>query len=207
MSRPFDVRLYLVTDASLLKGRDLADTVEASVRGGVTLVQLREKALDTKSFMAEARLLKRRLAPYGVPLIINDRVDVAMAAGADGIHLGQSDMPPADARRLLGPDAIIGLSLETVEDAGQLQEIPVDYVAASPVFSTPTKTDTALPLGLEGVRAIRRATSLPLVAIGGIHAGNLRDVLAAGADGAAVVSAILGAEHPETAARALRGFF
>ncbi len=207
MSRAFDVRLYLVTDASLLNGRDLADTVEASVRGGVTLVQLREKALDTKSFIEEARLLKRRLAPYGVPLIINDRVDVAMAAGADGIHLGQSDMPPADARRLLGPDAIIGLSLETVEDAGHLRGIPVDYVAASPVFSTPTKTDTSLPLGLEGVRAIRRMTSLPLVAIGGIHAGNLRDVLAAGADGAAVVSAILGAEHPEAAARTLRGFF
>lgn len=204
MSRPFDPRLYLVTDRTFLGGRELVDLVEAAVRGGVTLVQLREKTLDTRTFIKEAQRLKNILSSCRVPLLINDRVDVALAAGADGVHIGQSDMPLDDARRLMGPDAIIGLSLESVQDAENIRGAPVDYVAASPVFATPTKTDTAQPLGLEGVRAMRRLVTLPLVAIGGIHAGNLKTVMDAGADGVAVVSAILGAEDPEQAARALR---
>ncbi len=204
MSLAFNPRLYLVTDRALLHGRDLVDVILAAVHGGVTLVQFREKQIDTRTFVEEARRLKAALAPHGVPLIINDRVDVALAAEADGIHLGQCDMTPTDARRLLGPDAIIGLSLESVADAQAPLSSAVDYVAASPVFSTPTKSDTAAPLGLEGVRNIRELTSLPLVGIGGMHAGNARQVLEAGADGIAVISAILANDDPEQAACQLR---
>ncbi|NCC50798.1 MAG: thiamine phosphate synthase [Spartobacteria bacterium] len=202
MSVSFNPRLYLVTDRACLAGRDLIKTVLAAVRGGVTLVQLREKTRSTRDFVAEVRALKNVLDGTGVALLVNDRVDVALAAGADGVHLGQSDMAPADARWLLGPNAIIGWSLESVDDARALDGQPVDYAAVSPVFSTPTKTDIVPPLGLAGVRAVRALTTLPLVGIGGIHAGNARDVLAAGADGVAVISAICSAENPETAARA-----
>lgn len=207
MNRAWHPTLYLVTDRALLQGRDATDVITAAVRGGVTLVQLREKQLDTRTFVQEARALKEALLPYDVPLIINDRVDVALASGADGVHLGQRDMHPADARALLGPGALIGLSLETLHDADELPRLPVDYVAASPVFSTPTKTDTSAPLGLDGLRAIRAATTLPLVAIGGIHAGNARQVLDAGVDGLAVVSALLTAPDPEHAARQLRALY
>ncbi|MDD4735311.1 MAG: thiamine phosphate synthase [Kiritimatiellae bacterium] len=204
MSRAFDPRLYLVTARSLLRGRDWINVILAAVRGGVTLVQLREKHLDTRRFTEEARLLKTALTPHGVPLIINDRIDVALASGADGIHLGRRDMLPADARRLMGPNALIGLSLESMADAQAVLPSIVDYVAASPVFPTPTKTDTAAPLGIAGIRKIRELVSLPLVGIGGIHSGNVREVIEAGADGIAVISAILAADDPEQAARQLR---
>lgn len=199
-----DLRLYLVTDRALCLGRPLDEVVLAAVEGGVTMVQLREKDLSTRAFIEEARALKARLAPFGVPLIINDRVDVALAAGADGVHLGQSDMAVADARRLLGADRMIGLSIEDPAQAAQSDAAVADYLAASPVFSTPTKTDTAPALGLDGVARIRAMSDKPLVAIGGIHVGNAADVLQAGADGIAVVSAICSAEDPRAAARALR---
>jgi thiamine-phosphate pyrophosphorylase len=197
------LRLHLVTDATLCGRRGVEAVVEAAVRGGVTLVQLREKTLATRAFVERARALKARLAPLGVPLVINDRVDVALAAGADGVHVGQSDMPAADARRLL-PHALLGLSIETVEQVGEAEHAPVDYYGVSPVFATPTKLDVLAPLGLDGLRAIRAATRRPLVAIGGIDAGNAADVVAAGADGVAVVSALCAAPDPERAARALR---
>lgn len=197
------LRLYLVTDQALCRGRTLAEVVDAAVQGGVTCVQLREKELDTREFLAQALALKALLAPRGIPLVVNDRVDVALACRADGVHLGQSDMPPDEARRLLPPEVFIGWSVETPEDVKRSALLPVDYLGVSPVFATPTKTDTKAPWGLEGLRQVRAATGLPLVAIGGIQANNAAAVLGAGADGLAVVSALCSADDPAAAARAL----
>ena len=144
------------------------------------------------------------LAPRNIPLVINDRIDIALACGAQGVHLGQSDMPVADARRLLPLHMFIGWSVETLDDVARSARLPVDYLGVSPVFATPTKTDTLHPWGLEGLHRIRSATQLPLVAIGGIHFGNARDVLLAGADGLAVVSAVCAAPDPCAAAGVLR---
>lgn len=200
----FDYSLYLVTDRTLSLGRSTVEVVRAAIRGGVSCVQLREKGCSTREFMDEARLLKALLAGTGVPLFINDRLDVALAVGADGVHLGQNDLAIADARRLVGNRMIIGISAESVADAVRAEAEGADYIGASPVFTTPTKTDTAPPLGLDGLRAIRRAVRLPLVAIGGIDADNAAQVLRAGADGLAVVSAIVSAPCPRTAAAGLR---
>lgn len=198
------LRLYLVTDGSLTRGRALADVVGAAVQGGVRCVQLREKNLGTREFLAQALVLKALLAPSGIPLVINDRIDVALACGAEGVHLGQSDMPPEEARRLLPPQVFIGWSVETPQDVVRSALLPVDYLGVSPVFATPTKTDTKQPWGLDGLQSVRAASPLPLVAIGGIHAGNAADVLRAGADGLAVVSAICAADDPRAAAAELR---
>lgn len=199
-----DVSLYLVTDRSLSMGRATAEVVRAAVAGGVTCVQLREKACGTREFLDEARAVKVVLQGTGVPLIINDRVDVALAVGAEGVHLGQQDMVMGDARRLGPPGWIIGVSAESVEDAVRAEGEGADYVGVSPVFATPTKADHAAPLGLDGLRRMRAAVKLPLVAIGGIHAGNAREVVRAGADGLAVVSAIVAADDPRAAAAELR---
>ena len=199
-----DYSLYLVTDRALARGRATAEIVREAVAGGVTCVQLREKNGGTREFLDEARTVQAALRGTGVPLLVNDRVDVALAVGADGVHLGQRDMPIADARRL-GPSGwIIGVSAECVEDAIRAEQEGTDYIGVSPVFATPTKTDTALPLGLAGLRQMRAAVRLPLVAIGGIHASNAREVIRAGADGLAVVSAIVSADSPREAARQLR---
>lgn len=199
-----DYSLYLVTDRGLSRGRSSAEIVAAAVRGGVTCVQLREKHCSTREFIQEARSLQPLLAHYRIPLIINDRLDVALAVGADGIHLGQSDMHIGDARRLAGERMIIGISAETLEDAVIAEHEGADYIGISPVYATRTKTDTAAPLGLAGIRRIRQAVKIPLVGIGGIHLGNIREVIGAGADGVAVVSAIVGAECAETAAAELK---
>ena len=201
----FDPTLYLVTDRALARGRDLADVVRAAVAGGVTCVQVREKDCSNREFLDVARRVQAVLRGTGVPLLINDRLDIALAVGAEGVHLGQQDLTLADARRL-GPAAwIIGISAESVEDARRADAEGADYIGVSPVFATPTKTDTAKPLGLEGLRQIRAVTRLPLVAIGGINLGNAREVVRAGADGLAVVSAIVSADDPRAAAVALRG--
>ena len=202
MNHPF--RLYLVTDSALSLGRPLPAVVAAAAAGGVTAVQLREKGMPEEALVRAARELLLLLRPLGIPLLINDSPEAARRSGADGVHLGQSDMPAAEARRLLGPRALIGLSVESPAQAAAAAELPVDYLGISPVFGTPTKTDTAPPLGLSGITAIRRLTSLPLVAIGGIGPGNAREVLAAGADGLAVVSAICSTADPQAAARVLR---
>lgn len=208
---PSTLKLYLVTDESLCLHHSLTDVVQMAVQAGVTCVQLREKHLDTGAFVEKARALKsilRAHAPH-VPLMINDRVDVALAAAVDGVHVGQSDMAAADVRRLM-PTAIIGLSVESLSDVqAVLQEQSlrerrvVDYLGVSPVFATPTKTDTAPPLGLDGLASIRALTDLPLVAIGGIHADNARAVIDAGADGIAVVSAICSARRVDDAVKDL----
>ena len=199
-----DYSLYLVTDRALARGRPLADVVRAAVAGGVTCVQLREKEASAREFAAAARELLALLRPLGVPLIVNDRIDVALAAGADGVHVGQQDLSVADARRLGPPGWIVGVSAESVADAARAERDGADYVGASPIFATPTKTDHAPPLGLAGLRALRAATKLPLVAIGGLHAGNARETIRAGADGLAVVSAIVAADDPRAAAAELR---
>ncbi|MGD9613206.1 MAG: thiamine phosphate synthase [Kiritimatiellia bacterium] len=199
-----DYSLYLVTDRSLARGRTTGEIVRAAMAGGVTCVQVREKDCGPREFIEEARAVRAALRGTGVPLIVNDRVDVALAVGADGVHLGQRDMAIADARRLGPPGWIIGVSAECVEDAVRAEAEGADYIGVSPVFATPTKADHAAPLGLEGLRAVRAATKLPLVAIGGIQAGNAREVIRAGADGLAVVSAIVAADDPRAAADELR---
>lgn len=191
--------LCLVTDRGLCGGRPLEEVVLAAVEGGVTSVQLREKDLPTRDFLEEALRLRSLLEGRGVPLIINDRVDVALAAGAQGVHVGQSDLPPEVVRRLLGPSAIVGLSVETWEEVERAQDQPVDYLGVSPVFATPTKTDTRGAWGLAGLARIAAFSRHPLVAIGGVNRGNLGAVTRAGAQGIAVVSAICAAPDPRLA--------
>jgi len=195
--------LYLVTDRRFTCSRPLEAIVAAAVRGGASAVQLREKDCGTREFVSLARALQSLLAPLGVPLLVNDRPDVALAAGAAGVHLGQSDLPCEEARALLGPNAILGLSVDTLEQAHRAASLPVDYLGVSPVFATPTKTDTAPAWGLDNLVLLRRTSRHQLIAIGGIHAGNAADVLTAGADGIAVVSAICAVADPEAAAREL----
>ena len=197
--------LYLVTDRALCGGRPLEEVVAQAVAGGVTCVQLREKDLSTRAFVELAGALQRLLAPAGVPLIINDRLDVALAAGADGLHVGQEDMPCALVRRFMGPRAVIGLSVETWADVERAQDQDVDYLGISPVFPTPTKTDTKAAWGLEGIRRIRAFSRHPLVAIGGLNPANAAAAVQAGADGIAVVSAICASAEPRLAARDLAG--
>jgi len=174
-----------------------------AVQGGVACVQLREKGLCTRAFVEEAARIKALLSPVNVPLIINDRVDVALAVGADGVHVGQSDMPCEFVRHLMGPAAIIGLSVETWEDVVRAQDQPVDYLGVSPVFNTLTKTNTRSAWGLQGLARIRAYSRHPLVAIGGVNAANIADVVRAGAEGIAVVSAICSATDPRRAATSM----
>jgi thiamine-phosphate pyrophosphorylase len=204
MSRPrFDPSLYLVTDPALGRGRPLLEIVAAAVRGGVTLVQLRDKQAAGRELLAEARALVELLTPLAVPLIVNDRVDVAVAAGAAGCHVGQSDLPAAAARALLGPDALLGVSLDAVEQAVDIDPVMVDYVAHGPFAATATKADAGGAVGGEGIARVRALSRLPLVAIGGLDAGNLGPAITAGADGIAVVSAIMAAPDPAAASREL----
>ncbi|MEM7656517.1 MAG: thiamine phosphate synthase [Bacteroidota bacterium] len=198
---PADLLLYLVTDPRMTLGRDLIDVVEAAVKGGVSMVQLREKEATTRDFLAQAQRLKKVLAPYQVPLLINDRLDIALAVDAEGVHVGQSDMPVELAREMLGPDKIIGLSVENLAQATAANSLDIDYIGLSPVFSTQTKANIAPPLGLEGVEAIKKVSRFPSVGIGGINLQNAASIIQAGADGVAVVSYLMLADDPETSAR------
>ena len=198
--KSFDLSLYLVTDRSLSLGRTLESVVFDAAEGGVTMVQLREKDCSTLEFYQQAMLLKECLRPYRIPLIINDRLDIALACDAEGLHIGQSDIPYDIARKLLGKDKIIGLSVECLQDAVDANELDVDYIGISPVFGTPTKTDTAPALGLEGIREIVKISRHPAVGIGGINQTNAADIIEAGADGISVVSAIMSASDPKQAA-------
>lgn len=198
-----DLKLYLVTDRDLAGERDIADIVRQAVEGGVTMVQLREKKISTREFIALALRLKETLKPYGVPLVINDRVDVALASDADGVHIGQSDMPYGMARAILGPSKIIGLSVENFEQIEEANTLDVDYIGVSPVFATPTKTDTAEPFGLEGLKKAVEMSVHPTVAIGGMNEHTAADVMACGTDGIAVVSAIVCAPDPKESSKNL----
>ncbi|WNG19765.1 thiamine phosphate synthase [Cystobacter fuscus] len=198
-----DLSVYLVTDRLLSRGRELVDVVLAAVRGGATLVQLRDKDVPARETLALGRALLERLRPLGVPLIVNDRVDLALAMGADGVHVGQGDLPPEVARRLLGPDALVGLSITGAEDLPTLDPAVVDYAGVGPIFPTGSKPDATPALGLEELARLRRLLPVPAVAIGGISAANAAAVVAAGADGVSVVSAICSAEDCEVAASTL----
>ena len=203
MKKSFDLSLYLVTDRPLSGGRDMAWIVREAAAGGVSMVQLREKECSTAEFIALARELKRALSPLGIPLIINDRVDVALAVDADGVHIGQSDMPYDVACRLLGPDKIIGLSVETMEEVIAANALDVDYIGISPVYATPTKTDTLAPFGLEGIEEVMRLSRHRCVAIGGMNRDTIGEVIARGVEGVAVVSAIVAADSPREASEEL----
>lgn len=197
------LRLYLVTDRDAAKGRDMVGIVRQAVAGGVSMVQLREKNANTRDFIALGQQLMEVLQPLQIPLLVNDRVDVALAIGADGVHIGQSDMPFGIARQILGPDKIIGLSVENMDDLRIANDLDVDYIGVSPVFSTPTKTDTHKPFGLDGLRKAVELSTHPLVGIGGMNRQTAASVMRCGADGIAVVSAIVGAEEPMLASREL----
>jgi thiamine-phosphate pyrophosphorylase len=203
LRRPFDLRLYLVIGPDAVLGRPLRDVALAAVSGGATAVQLRQKGGATRAFVEEARALVAALRPHGVPVIVNDRVDVALAADADGVHVGQDDMSPEDARRILGPELLVGLSVTSLQEARAVNAAVVDYVGIGPVFATASKSDAAPPLGIEGMAQLCRALRLPAVAIGGINHRNAAQVLATGVQGIAVVSALCAAENPEHAAALL----
>ncbi len=192
-------RVYPLTDVQL-SGLSHAEQVRLLGLGGASLIQLREKRLPALEFYEQARAARQS----GVQLIINDRVDIAIAAGASGVHLGQDDLPPEAARKLLGPQAIVGYSTHSVDQAINAIKLPIDYLAIGPIFSTTTKSDTAPVLGLDGLRAVRDAIGeFPLVAIGGITLNNARDVIEAGADSVAVISALLSASDITTATQTL----
>jgi thiamine-phosphate pyrophosphorylase len=203
MKRTLDLSVYLVTDSRLCAQRGLVDTVRAAVAGGASVVQLRDKEAPDEDLIEQGRALKAALAGTGVPLIINDRLRVAAAIGAEGVHVGQADASIDAVRELLGPTAIVGLSIQTIAQARALAHLPIDYVGIGPVFATATKTDHAAPLGCDGLAAVRAATDLPAVAIGGLQPHHAACVLNAGCDGLAVVSAVCGQPDPEAAAAAL----
>jgi thiamine-phosphate pyrophosphorylase len=199
---PAVYRLCLVTDRDLGRGRRLDSIVAAAIRGGVSMVQLREKTASTRAFLDEAAALRTCLAGSGVPLIINDRVDVALAVDADGVHVGQSDMPVEAVRRLIGPGKLIGLSITAATEIVRPDAQQADYLGIGPVHPQMTKTDAATPLGHAGFGALRRMTEKPVLAIGGVKPQDVVPLRAQGASGFAVVSAIMAAEDPEAAARA-----
>ncbi len=206
-SAAFDLTLYLVAGEADCAGRPLEEVVTAAVRGGVTLVQLREKSAPEARQVAAARRLKALLAPAGVPLIVNDSLDVALAAEADGLHLGQDDSDPAAARAALGPSRILGLSVGTPEELARSDLSGVDYLGVGPVFATASKDDAGAAIGLEGLRDLRRRCDLPMVAIGGIKREQATAIAACGFQGVAVVSAICAAPDPAAAARDLLAAF
>ncbi|PMO39818.1 thiamine-phosphate diphosphorylase [Vibrio sp. 10N.222.52.B12] len=197
-------RLYLVTDDQ----QDLATlkrVVRKAVEGGVTMVQVREKHGDVRAFIERAQAVKDILKDTDVPLIINDRVDIALAVDADGVHLGQSDMPAIIARELIGPNKILGLSIENEEQLAEADSLPIDYIGLSAIFATPTKTNTKKHWGIDGLKMALETTSLPIVAIGGINENNIPQLCATGVHGLALVSAICHAEDPKAASEYLLG--
>ena len=208
MTRPLDLSLYLVTDTVLCGDRGVVETVRAALRGGVTAVQVRDPHATTRELCALCEAVQQVLAGTGVPMVVNDRLDVALAIGADGVHLGQHDLTPEHARRLAGPGLVVGLSVSTEEELAQAAWLPpgvVSYFGVGPVAATPTKPDAARALGLDGTAALVAASPLPCVAIGGISIANALAVRVTGVAGLAVVSAICAATDPEAAAAALLG--
>jgi thiamine-phosphate pyrophosphorylase len=201
--------LYVLTDRRAAEKRGVAgeralpDVVRAAIRGGATVIQLRDKGACTRDLIELGRALLVVTRPAGVPLIVNDRIDVALAIDAEGVHVGQDDMPAPLARRLLGPDRILGVSAGTVEEALQAQRDGADYLGTGDVYGTPTKADAGVPIGVAGLAEVVRAVSIPVVAIGGIKPDNAAAALQAGASGIAVISAVIGAPDPEAAARQL----
>ena len=201
--RKEDLLLYAVTDRSWLNGETLYAQVEKALKGGVTFVQLREKALDEQAFLEEAKEIQKLCAQYHVPFVINDNVEIAAQIGADGVHVGQSDMEAGDVRDKLGLDRIIGVSAQTVEQAVRAQERGADYLGVGAVFPTGSKAD-AVEVSHETVRAITEAVDIPVIAIGGITKDNVSELSGTGICGIAVISAIFAQEDIEGAARVLK---
>ena len=201
--RKEDLLLYAVTDRSWLNGETLYAQVEKALKGGVTFVQLREKALDEQAFLEEAKEIQKLCAQYHVPFVINDNVEIAARIGADGVHVGQSDMEAGDVREKLGPDRIIGVSAQTVEQAVRAQERGADYLGVGAVFPTGSKAD-AVEVSHETVRAITEAVDIPVIAIGGITKDNVSELSGTGICGIAVISAIFAQTDIEGAARVLK---
>lgn len=197
------LRLYAVTDRSWLGNQTLAQQVEQALRGGATCVQLREKELNDTDFLAEARELKALCARYGVPLIINDNVELALEVDADGVHVGQEDMDARDVRGLIGPDKILGVTAKTVEQAQKAQQAGANYLGSGAVFGSTTKLN-ARPMTKELLQSICQSVTIPVVAIGGIHRGNIAFLEGTGIRGAAVVSGIFAAADIEEECRILR---
>lgn len=204
---PLDLRVYLVTDTGMTARHGLDATVRAAVRGGATLVQLRDPDCSDAELVALGRLVRGALRGTGIPLVINDRAHLVEEIGADGAHVGQGDLHPTQARRLLGPTAYLGLSCSTLDEvraAGELPEGTLDYLGVGPVRATPSKPDHARPVGLDGVRALAAASPVPCVAIGGLSAADAPSLVAGGLAGMAVVSAVCAADDPQEAAASLR---
>ncbi len=206
---PVDLRLYGIIDPERPGGRDPINLVREAVAGGATLIQYRDKHAEGRDLVMLARALKDALKGTGVPLLINDRVDIALAAEADGVHLGQDDMHPVDARNLLGPNAIIGLTIKTSGQAAEMATMPIDYGCIGSVFATMSKDIVSSPIGLSGLREIvahaRHTSNTPVGAIAGIDASNAEAVVSTGVDGIAVISALFMAAEPRAEAQRLRG--
>lgn len=206
MKRDVDYSLYLCTDRSLMSAPTVEQCVERAVKGGCTVVQLREKDCPSRVFYELALRVKAVTRRYNVPLIINDRVDIALAAGADGVHVGQGDLPAAAVRRIIGEDKILGVSASTLEEAVKAQEDGADYIGVGAMFSTATKTD-AKPVTMEELLKIRAAVTIPIIVIGGINQETAPLFKGTGVDGLAVVSAIVAQPDIEGAARGLLSLF
>jgi thiamine-phosphate pyrophosphorylase len=199
-----DYSLYLVTDRALSLGRSNLEVIQAAVRGGVTLVQLREKEATTKEFYQEGLKIRAYLKTRDIPLIINDRIDMALALDAEGVHLGQEDMPIDAARKILGPQKIIGASVFTPEEAKIAEALGADYLGLSPIFVTETKPELTQHLGIKGIPLLKEAVRIPVVGIGSMSESNAYEAVKAGLDGVAVVSAICSREDPRAAAEAIK---
>jgi thiamine-phosphate pyrophosphorylase len=199
-----DYCLYLVTDRGLSQGRSNLEIIRMAVRGGATAVQLREKEAVTREFLKEALLARAYCHEQGVAFIINDRIDIAQAVDADGVHLGQDDMPIDYARKIIGYSKIIGISAFDVDEAVAAENDGADYLGVSPIFTTSTKPELEKAVGLEGLRKIRKAVKIPLVGIGSMNQTNAYDVIRAGANGVAVISGIVSADDPGQAASEIK---
>ncbi len=203
--RPETWRLYIVTDEKVSRGRSHLEVAEKAIRGGADVIQFRDKSSPSGELYRTALALRKLTLDAGIPLIINDRLDIALAVDADGLHVGQDDLPASAARRLLRPGMILGVSTETPEEALLAEKDGADYIGVGPVFEARgTKSDAGAPKGPGMIAPIRAQCRLPIVAIGGIKAGNARSVLEAGADAVAVISDIVGAEDIEQAARKMK---
>ena len=198
-----DYTLYLVTDRELMSCKTIEESVSLAIEGGVSVVQLREKNCSSREFYELALRVKQITEPHKIPLIINDRIDIALAANADGVHLGQSDIPCREARKILGADKIIGVSAALPEEAAKAQADGADYLGVGAVFSTSTKTNTR-PVTAEIIRQIRASVTIPFVVIGGINSENIRSLYGLGINGAAVVSAVVSQSDITAAARIMR---
>lgn len=200
---PIDYTLYLVTDRGILKGRDIFKATEDAIKGGVTLLQLREKDISTLDFYNIALKMKIISKHYNVPLIINDRLDIALAVDADGLHIGQDDMPIEIARKLLGENKLLGYSVANAEQAIYGEKNGADYLGAGPVYPTGSKSDAGKPIGIDGLKIIRNSVSIPIVGIGGISLSNISEVKSSGIDGISLISAILGNDDIEGTSKIL----